>query len=524
MCPDILPVKKDIHMLFGSLVERSKKLRRVSSRKGKLNIIIDFLGRLTDEDAVIGVNYVSGRIKQGKLNIAWKALAELSSGVIKKARSPNLNQVDRFLEQANSARGREKVRVLEPLFAKLNREERAYLVALIVGDVQQGAGEGLVKMAVADFFGLSDEEMDRAYLQKPDIAELFGLLLSHGKRAIQSLGIEILSPVKPMLAQIADSLDEIFDEQGEFALEHKLDGIRIQVHRQGDEVRIFSRHLKDITGHFPELVQNARKLSIDRFILDGEAIGIDKQGKAVPFQILARRTTRKKNIPEMQQSVPVLPQYFDVLYVSDEDLTGKPYTERVAILNDIISEKNHLASRLVPTSKKDAKVFYEQSLDRGNEGVVVKVLESEYRPGKRGNHWFKIKRAHTVDCVILAAEWGHGRRTGLLSNLHLGVFDETRTKYLMVGKTFKGLTDKMLQWLTDNLPRYMVHQDNWTVYVKPAIVVEVAFNEVQKSPKYESGVALRFARVKAIRSDKTVTEINTIVDLEKMSKVSLHMR
>lgn len=508
-------------MLFKNLVEYSSRLKRASSRNRKVGIISEFLGKLTAKEAVVGVNYISGRIRQGRLNITWKAIAGLTDVAFKAARSPSLTQVDKVLVQAQSAKGREKVGVLSPLFRRLSELERKHMIALIVGETQQGAGEGLVRMAVADFFGLSNEEMERAYLKKPDIAELFYLLLKRGKRAIDDLGIRILSPVKPMLAQIAESLDDVYAEGGEFALEHKLDGIRIQVHRQGDEVRIFSRHLKDITSHFPELVENARELPLDRFILDGEAIGIDKNGRPVPFQVLARRTTRKKNILKMQQNVPVIPQYFDVLYVSGEDLTGKPYAERVKILSDVVNKRDHLAARLVPVGKKEAKVFHEQSLNRGNEGVVVKLLDSEYRPGKRGKYWFKVKRAHTVDCVILAAEWGHGRRRGLLSNLHLGILDETRTRYLMVGKTFKGLTDKMLQWLTDNLPRYSVHENEWAVYVKPMIVVEVAFNEVQKSPKYESGVALRFARVKAIRSDKSAAEINTIVDLEKMSKILL---
>jgi DNA ligase-1 len=511
-------------MLFKNLVEYSNRLKRASSRNRKVGIIVEFLGKLTAKEAVVGVNYISGRIRQGRLNITWRAIAELTDVAFKSARSPSLTQVDKVLAQAQSAKGREKVKALEPLFVRFKKEERKYFVSLIVGEVQQGAGEGLVRIAVADFFGLSNEEMERAYLQKPDIAELFCVFLQQGKRAIEDLEIRILSPVKPMLAQIAESLDDVHAEGGEFALEHKLDGIRIQVHRQEDDVKIFSRHLKDITSHFPELVQNAKKLPVDKFILDGEAIGIDKKGRPVPFQVLARRTTRKKNISEAQVDVPVIPQYFDALFVSGEDLTGKPYAERVKILSDVVNKRDHLAVRLVPVGKKDAKYFYEQSLNRGNEGVVVKLLDSEYRPGKRGKYWFKIKRAHTVDCVILAAEWGHGRRRGLLSNLHLGVLDEARTRYLMVGKTFKGLTDKMLQWLTDNLPRYSVHENEWTVYVKPMIVVEVAFNEVQKSPKYESGVALRFARVKAIRNDKSAAEINTIVDLEKMSKISLSGR
>ncbi|MDH4210154.1 MAG: ATP-dependent DNA ligase [candidate division WOR-3 bacterium] len=507
-------------MLFKAIVEYSERVRQTSSRNSKISIIEEFLSKLSVDEALIGVNYIAGRIRQGKLNIAWKGITELSNTVFRRSRSPSLVQVDRYLELVCSARGRKKIEALTPLFTKLGKDERKYLVLLMVGEVQQGAGEGVVKHAIARFFGLSDEEIERAYLQKPDIAELFFLLRSQGKEAIDSLGISIFSPVKPMLAQMANSLDDVFDENEEFALEHKLDGIRIQTHRDGDKVKIFSRHLKDITDHFPELVQNARQLPVTKFILDGEAIGIDKKGRPVRFQVLARRTTRKKNIIEMQREVPVLPQYFDALYVGDEDLTGKTYAERVEILNDVVRRKRNLAARLIPVSKNKARTFYDQSLELGNEGVVVKLLGSEYRPGKRGKFWFKLKGTHTVDCVILAAEWGHGRRHGFLSNLHLGVLDETKTKYLMVGKTFKGLTDKMLQWMTVNLPRYKVHEDEWTVYVRPVVVVEIVFNEVQKSPKYESGVALRFARVKKLREDKTAQEINTIIDLESISAVS----
>lgn len=220
----------------------------------------------------------------------------------------------------------------------------------------------------------------------------------------------------------------------------------------------------------------------------------------------------------MKDKVPVLPHFFDILYYNGDDLTSKQYRERWKLLNEMIRTKDYIAMRTLPRNKRSAKRFLEKSVARGNEGVMVKLLDSPYRPGKRGKFWLKIKRTHTVDCVILAAEWGHGRRRGWLSNLHLGVLDETQTKFLMVGKTFKGLTDAMLAWLTKNLPRYKVHEDSWTVYVKPEVVVEIAFNEVQKSPKYDSGVALRFARVKRIRDDKKPSEINTITDLEKLAK------
>jgi DNA ligase-1 len=517
----ILPVKEALYMKFKVLVEHSKRLRGVSSRNKKIGIITELLGKLSNREAIIGVNYISGRLRQGKLNIAWKGLSDLHDVTARKLAGPTLVQVNKYLERTQAASGGEKVRVLKPLFAQLSEEESNYLISLIVGEVQQGAGEGLVKLAVAQFFGLSDEEIEKAYLQKPDIAELFAFLRERGKAAIGKLSIQIFSPVKPMLAQIAESFDDVFAEDNDLALEYKLDGIRIQLHRKADEVKIFSRHLKDITTQFPELVRTAKQLPREQFILDGEAIGVDKKGRPVPFQILARRTTRKKDIAKMQRQIPVLPQFFDALYVGGDDLTAKTYAERVKILRDIVRDKEHLAARIEPASKNEAVRFYERSLKQGNEGVVIKLLESEYRPGKRGKLWFKIKGAHTIDCVILAAEWGHGRRQGWLSNLHLGVLDETTTKYLMVGKTFKGLTDKMLQWLTDNLLRYKVHEDKWTVHVKPVVVVEVSFNEVQKSPKYESGVALRFARVKKIREDKTAKEINTIIDLERVTKISL---
>jgi len=508
-------------MMFNVMVEYSERLKRVSSRNEKVAVIQEFLGKISEKEAIIGVNYISGRLRQGKLNIAWKGLSQLFTTSRKKQRSPNLLQVDNYLEQAQAASGGQKITVLEPLFARLSKKESKYLISLIVGEVQQGAGEGLVKLAIVQYFGLSDEEMEKAYLQKPDIAELFAYLRGRGKRAISKLGIHIFSPVKPMLAQIAESLDDVFAGNDEFALEYKLDGVRIQVHRKEGEIRIFSRHLKDITSHFPELVQIARQLPVGRFILDGEAVGIDEKGRPVPFQVLARRTTRKKDIEEMQRHIPVLPQFFDALYVDGNDLTGMSYAERVKVLYDLVREREYLTTRIESVGRDEAQSFYERSIKTGNEGVMVKLLGSEYRPGKRGRFWFKIKGTHTVDCVILAAEWGHGRRHGYLSNLHLGVLDETKTKYLNVGKTFKGLTDKMLQWLTDNLPQYKVHEDRWTLYVKPVVVVEIAFNEVQRSPRYESGVALRFARVKRIRGDKIPQEINTIIDLERLARISL---
>jgi len=500
-------------MLFNKLVEYHKQLRQTGSRNEKIEIIVKFLKSLSEKESEIGVDFISGRIRQGKLNLSWKALSALMNTRKMSSILVSLLDVDRYLDLAKKARGSAKVRALIPLFESLSVPERQYLAALILNELHQGAGEGLVRLAIARYFGFDDSEIEQAYLQNPDLGSLFRYLIDHGREGIKSLGIVIFRPVKPMLAEISSSMTDLGNKYDELSVEYKLDGVRVQVHRAEDKIKVFSRNLKDITAHFPEIVDIVKAIPAKRFIFDGEAIGVDKKGRPVPFQVLGKRTMRKKNIAEMMEEIPVVPKFFDILYFDNEDLTAKTYSERQKILNDIITNKNHLASQIIPVNKQDMNEFFKDSVESGNEGIVAKLVDSPYRPGKRGKHWFKLKQIYTIDCVVLAAEWGHGRRKGLLSNLHLGILDETKTKYLMVGKTFKGLTDKMLIWFTERLPALKVHEDAWTVHVRPVIVVEIAFNEVQKSPKYDSGFALRFARVKRIRDDKTARQINTLIDL-----------
>ncbi len=502
-------------MRFRELVDYSDKLKKVSSRNAKIELVIDFLKKLDKKEAEIGVSFISCKVRQGRLNIAWAGLSELprtpSGG---SNTSPTLIEIDEFLERTKSARGSDKMQVLSALFARLSKQERKYLVALILIDVRQGVAEGIVKIAISEIFGLDDSEIEYANMHEPDLGRLFVLLRGKGKDALKNLGVRLFYPVKPMLAEIAESIEDLYEMESDFALEHKLDGIRIQIHRKGEEVRIFSRHLKDITDHFPDLVEIAKTIPVKEFILDGEAIGIGKNGKSLPFQVLARRTTRRKDIEVLKKTIPVIPKFFDVIYLSGEETTAGSYTERWKTLADVVRNKKYLVTRGIPSTKSEAKKFLQDSLASGNEGLVAKLFDSPYQAGKRGNLWFKLKSSQTIDCVILAAEWGHGRRTGWLSNLHLGVLDETKTKYLMVGKTFKGLTDQMLAWLTENLEKITVHRDKWVSYVKPEVVIEVAYNGAQQSPKYDSGFALRFARVKRIRTDKSPKEINTVLDLK----------
>jgi DNA ligase-1 len=506
-------------MLFKHFVEYSHKVKEVSSKKAKIDIIAQYLGKLEREEAEIGISFISGRIRQGRLNLAWKGLSGLLNvGPNLPVKSPSLKEVDVVLSRAQSVRGRSKVEALRPLFASLSANERKFLVMLILGDIQQGAGEGLVKKALVRFFDAEDSAIEHAHMLIPELGKLFVHLLDKGKVGLKNIGISIFKPVKPMLAQTAESVDDVLKEHGNFALEHKLDGVRIQIHKSGTRVKIFSRHLKEITMHFPELVDVAKTIPVEEFILDGEAIGIDKDGQQLPFQVLAKRTTRKRDINTVKKKIRVIPQFFDVLYTDGHDCMSMSYKERSKILSNMIVKTHFLTQRAIPHNRADAKTFFEDALAKGNEGIMVKLLDSAYKAGKRGKLWFKIKKAHTIDCVILAAEWGHGRRTGWLSNLHLGVLDETNSKYLMVGKTFKGLTDEMMRWLTEHLQNIKVHENTWAIYVKPEIVVEVAFNEVQTSPKYDSRIALRFARVKAIRHDKKPNEINTILDLENLMR------
>lgn len=510
-------------MTFNELVAYSQRIRAASARNDKIAIIQEFLARLSVKEAAVGVNYVAGKTRQGKLNIAWKDLSALmnmpGAGPSKEL---CLMDIDEALTSARRARGRQKRLVLVSVFQRLTKHEREFLVMLVQGEVQQGAGEGLVKMAIARFFQLSDTDIEHAYMRMPDIGDMYVHLMKKGTAGIREINMQLFTPVKPMLAHIADSVDEIFTEYDRFALEYKLDGVRVQLHKQHDTVKIFSRHLKDITMHFPEVVEAGQRIKADECILDGEAIGVDSHGRPLPFQILAKRTTRKKDIDAMRKKIHVVPQFFDILYCNGSDITGLPCKERWRVLTDMITDANELTPRVVPVNKASGKKFYAHALEKGSEGIMVKLLDSPYKAGKRGKVWFKIKQSHTIDCVILAAEWGSGRRTGWLSNLHLGILDETRTKYLMVGKTFKGMTDTMLEWFTKHLQQIKVSEDKWTVYVKPEVVVEIAFNDVQQSPKYESGVALRFARVKAIREDKKPQEINTIVDLHILSNGMTH--
>ena len=319
-----------------------------------------------------------------------------------------------------------------------------------------------------------------------------------------------------MLAGTADDVSEALDDLGEPALEYKFDGARIQVHKSGDQVSIYSRQLNEVGDAIPEVVAAVRSLPAHDLILDGEVLSLDTTGRPQPFQVTMRRFGRKLDVERIKAELPMTPFWFDLLYLDGSPLLDEPQSTRFAELRGL-SPEELVVPHLVTANADAAEDFLHAALARGHEGIMAKGRNSPYAAGARGQSWLKIKRANTLDLVILAAEWGNGRRQGFLSNLHLGARDSENGGFAMLGKTFKGLTDEMLRWQTAELLKLEIARDRYTVYVEPKIVVEIAFNEIQVSPRYKSGLALRFARVKRYRTDKSAADSDTFQTVQKMA-------
>ena len=340
------------------------------------------------------------------------------------------------------------------------------------------------------------------------LAPVARVALGEGDAALSRFLLRPFQPLQPMLADSAADVDDAMTTLGEAALEYKVDGARIQVHKVGDEVRVYSRNLREVTIAVPEVVALARAMPAREAILDGEAIALGPDGAPRPFQITMRRFGRKLDVERLRQELPVTPFFFDALYLDGDSLVDEPLARRVASLAEQLPAAN-IVPRVVTANREAAAAFAREAIAAGHEGVMAKALDGLYAAGRRGGAWLKVKQAHTLDLVILAAEWGSGRRRGTLSNLHLGARDEQGGGYVMLGKTFKGLTDEMLAWQTTRLLALEIGRDGHIVHVRPELVAEIAFNDVQVSPQYPGGLALRFARVKRYRPDKTAAEADT---------------
>jgi DNA ligase-1 len=383
-------------------------------------------------------------------------------------------------------------------------------VELLLGEVRQGALEGVVIEGVARAAGLPAADVRRAAMYAPGLGELARAALEEGAAGLGRFSLRLLSPVAPMLASPAGDAEEALERLGEAAFEYKLDGARLQVHRAGDEVRVFTRQLQDVTARVPEVVEWARALGPRELVVEGEALALRPDGRPCPFQETMRRLGRSKDVEAARRERPLSTFFFDLLHLEGEGpLVSLPYAQRVLRLQRVVAPSG-LLPRVVTGDPGEAERFFDLAIEAGHEGLMAKSLDAPYEAGQRGFHWLKLKAAHTLDLVVLAAEWGSGRRKGWLSNLHLGARDAESGRMVMLGKTFKGLTDEMLRWQTERLLSLEASRDEWTVHVRPELVVEVAFADVQESPRYPAGLALRFARVKRHRPEKPASEADTL--------------
>ncbi len=500
-------------MLLRDVVEASKRVAATTRKKEKVSFLADCLKHGRAEEIALAASYLSGQIPQGSLGIGWQTLQKALEDLPERPRPLSLPEVNRHFDEIARARGAgsvgNKIRALRDLFSPAREDERGFLTGLIMDEVRQGALEGLLVEAIAHASGLAVERIREAVMFSGDIGEVARAGLEEGLEGLSRFRPRLFHPISPMLANTADGEEDALARWGETACEFKIDGARIQIHKNGEEIRVFTRHLKDVTERVPELVALARGFRPDRAIVEGETVALRPDGRPLPFQTTMRRFGRVQDIEKTRKEIPLTPYFFDLLYLDGEPLFREPYRRRFELLSETVPSEYRIP-QTVTTDEAVVREFLKKSLDAGHEGIMAKGIDSPYTAGHRGYYWLKIKPAKTLDLVILAAEWGHGRRRGWLSNLHLGARDPESGQFVMLGKTFKGLTDEMLRWQTERLLSLETRRDDWIVYVRPELVVEIAYNDLQESPRYPGGVALRFARVRRYREDKTPSEADTI--------------
>ncbi|WP_369240049.1 ATP-dependent DNA ligase [Streptomyces sp. R21] len=503
-------------MLLTRLAHVSQEVAAASARSRKIALLAELFRDADADDVPIVIPYLAGRLPQGRLGIGWKVLSHR----VTPAAEPTLTvrEVDARFTELGSVSGTgsqaERARLVGELMAAATESEQRFLFGLLTGEVRQGALDAVAVEGLAEATGAPAGDVRRAVMLAGSLQTVAQALLAEGPAALGAFRLTVGRPVLPMLAHTAASVAEAVGKLGPCAVEEKLDGIRVQVHRDGDTVRVHTRTLDDITDRLPELTAAALELKGERFILDGEVIALDEDGRPRSFQEIAGRVGSRVDVATAAAAVPVSPVFFDVLNVDGQDLLDLPFDARHAELARLVPEPMRVRRALVqgPDDLAAAEGFLADTLARGHEGVVCKALDAPYSAGRRGASWLKVKPVHTLDLVVLAAEWGHGRRTGKLSNLHLGARDEDGS-FAMLGKTFKGMTDAMLTWQTERLGKLAVEDNGHVVTVRPELVVEIAYDGLQKSTRYPAGVTLRFARVVRYREDKTPAEADSVETL-----------
>jgi ATP-dependent DNA ligase I len=504
-------------VLLAEIAEVSRAVATTSARLAKIEALAAALRQAGPLEVPIAVAYLSGELPQRQIGVGWAAL----KAGFPPADTPTLtlSEVDSGFSAIGAVSGKgsaaARKALVSELFGRATADEQQFLYGLLSGELRQGALEGVMTEAVARAAAVPVAEVRRAMMLRGSLGAVAAAALAGGRDALATFGLEVGRPVRPMLAasapDIADALAKI-GADAECAVEWKLDGIRIQAHLDQGSVRLFTRTLDEITGRLPEVVATLAKLPVRAAVLDGELIALRADGRPLPFQDTAARTASQGK----GTAVPLSVFLFDALHLDGADLIDLPAWRRHAELTWAVPPEL-VTPRLVTGSAPEATAFFADAIAHGHEGVVVKALDAPYAAGRRGAGWIKVKPRHTLDLVVLAVEWGHGRRRGWLSNLHLGARDPDTGGFLMLGKTFKGLTDELLTWQTERLLGLEDHRDAYTVYVRPELVVEIAFDGIQRSPRYPGGLALRFARVLRYRDDKSAAEADTIDTVRALS-------
>ncbi|MFI6926371.1 ATP-dependent DNA ligase [Nonomuraea spiralis] len=499
-------------MLLIDVVRTSDAVTRTSARLGKVGHLAELLARVGPDEAEIAIAYLSGDLPQRQVGVGWRSLEDVPQP--KLAATATLTTVDALLTRikAISGPGSQAARraLVAELFAGLTSQEQQFMRRLLNGELRQGALDGVMIEAVAKASGAPSADVRRALTLRGWLPAVGAAALTGGVAALHAFKLEVGRPVAPMLAGSAPNVAAALEKAGApAALEWKLDGVRVQAHRSGEDVRVFTRTLDDITVQVPELVEAVLGLDSADLVLDGEVLALRPDGRPHPFQVTASRVSSKTGVERLREQTPLSVFFFDALRADGADLLDLPYSQRQEALARAVPP-GLLTPRLITADVAEAEKFFTDVVKAGHEGLVVKSQSSPYAAGRRGAGWIKVKPRHTLDLVVLAAEWGHGRREGKLSNLHLGARDP-EGGFVMLGKTFKGLTDELLAWQTERFLQLAEGPtDDWMVRLRPELVVEIAFDGVQRSPRYPGGMALRFARVLRYRPDKRVEDADTV--------------
>jgi DNA ligase 1 len=506
-------------VLLSRLVDVSAEVRATRSRSRKVATLAAALEELGPDERDAGVAFLSGEPRQDRLELGPAAVHGLDVAPAAAA-SLSVAEVDRALQAiadvaAGTGSRTRRLELFHDLLARATDDEQRFLRGLVLRELRQGALAGLLTQAIARAADVDEAAVRRAAMLSGDLRATARAAIEHGADGLAAFRLVIGTPLQPMLAQTAGSVTEAVSQLGEVAIEAKIDGARVQVHRDGDEVAVFTRNLNDVSHRVPEVVAATLALPVRAVVLDGEAIALTPSGRPRPFQETMQRFGRERDLVEARAEVPLSVRFFDVLHLEGDDLLDRPLRGRLEALRTAVPDGTRV-DQVVTDDVDEAAAFLRATLQAGHEGVMVKDLDAPYEAGRRGAGWRKVKPVHTLDLVVLAAEWGSGRRRGWLSNLHLGCRADDGDGFVMLGKTFKGLTDEVLTWQTEQLLARETHREGHVVHVRPELVVEIALDGLVRSPRYPGGLAMRFARVRGYRTDKAPHEADTLTTVRAL--------